>query len=151
AVPRLAAAADVPGHVELVAFGVHGRAVRPTEGGAVAVAVEGVEESDHLPLLRLGVELDDGGAVPLAAAVRPGGVVQVAPGRIDVDRGDVGGGAHRGVADLLGFFGLRVEGVDVRVVPLAALRHGVNVALRRLLGGRAEAQLGGDLDRRAAL
>ena len=52
-------AIDVPGDVKLVALGIDGGAVGPLERDAVALLVVGMQEGDHLLLLRLDVELHD--------------------------------------------------------------------------------------------
>src|SRR3954471_22312993 len=77
AIPGPAAgAAGVPGDVDAVPLRADGGAVRPLQRAAVAVLVEGVQEGDDLLRPRLHVELHQGAAVLLAAAVCPGVVIE---------------------------------------------------------------------------
>src|SRR5437764_1163150 len=70
--------------------------------------------------------------------------------RVDVDRRDVLVEPGRGGSQSLDLFSLGIESEDLGLARLAPFGHRVDVALRRLLGGGPEAQLGIDLDRRAA-
>src|SRR4051794_34977821 len=92
AVPGPAAAVDVPGDVELISLRIDGGAEGPDRRSADVVLEIGMQEGDDLPLAGPGIELDDGAAILVAAAVGARDVVQVTPGGVGVDRGDVLGG-----------------------------------------------------------
>src|ERR1051325_9703659 len=106
---RLAAAPAVPGDEEPLPLLVQRGTERAVERVAVLVPEVAVEERKNLALAGVQIVLHDRRAVRRGAAKCARHVIQVAPGRINLDRRDVlllGDGAR---TELLDFPGLDVE------------------------------------------